>query len=121
MAAKLHARTATLQRSIRACDDTSLSADFRDGDGSTTPARPLQIKSETLQSAAGPIQVVGPTDNKALCEDVSVSAEGGSCAQPRGWYLTFIDPKPGTFQLQAPVDFGEGIAPSTLTITGTIT
>jgi hypothetical protein len=117
-----HAPTATtLQRTIRACDATSLSVDFRSAEGSFMPIRPLAITSETLNSSTGPIRVVSPTDNKSLCEEaVDGASTGGSCAQPLGWYLIFVDPKPGTFELHAPIDFGDGIEPSAVTVKGTV-
>ncbi|MFD0483676.1 hypothetical protein ACFQ46_13820 [Kineococcus sp. GCM10028916] len=117
-----HAPTATtLQRTIRACDATSLSVGFRSAEGSFMPIRPLAITSETLDSSAGPIRVVSPADNKSLCEeDVDGASTGGSCAQPLGWYLILVDPKLGTFELCAPVDFGDGVEPSTVTINGTV-
>lgn len=117
-----HAPTAkTLQRTTRACGATSLSVDFRSAEGAPMGIRPLAITSETLDSSAGPIQVVSPAGNEVLCgADVSVASVGGSCAQPLGWYLIFVDPEPGTFELHAPVDFGDGIEPSSVTVKGTV-
>jgi hypothetical protein len=117
------ATTSTLQRDLHPCELLTLRPDFHTQQGQPIGIRSITSTTQSLDTTAGTLEVTAPGSPEDPCGrgGDGIHSDTGNCGQWSGWYLTFPDPRPGTFELTAPVDFGDGQQPSTLSITGAVT
>lgn len=115
--------TSTLQRDLHPCDLVTLHADFHTQQGQLIGIRSIQSTTQSLDTTAGTLEVIAPGSPEDPCGrgGDGIHSDTGNCARWDGWYLTFRNPQPGSFELTAPVDFGDGQQPSTLNIAGAVT